>query len=140
MWGVALESLDNGAHFWFLTGSFKGNKSQSLHLREQRRERELAWDATWTLLGSTGGEVFPEVRKGSLCSLASPDCALNLPSQWPWLSNSSLSVPSFPVCTIYTRASRWPAAVVRARGFIHPSFASYPYVDMGFLGDLHEPS
>lgn len=37
-------------------------------------------------------------------------------------------------------ASRWPAAVVSARGFNHPSFASYPYVDMGFLGDLHGAS
>lgn len=81
-------------------------QQKSVFASEQRRKRELAWDATWTLLGSTGGEVFPEVRKGSLCSLASPGCALNLPSHWPWLSNSSLSVPSFPVCTIYT----WPAA------------------------------
>lgn len=106
MWGVALESLDNGAHFWFLTGSFKGNKSQSLHLREQRRERELAWDATWTLLGSTGGEVFPEVRKGSLCSLASPDCALNLPSQWSWLSNSSLIKCTFLPCVHHLHPSQ----------------------------------
>lgn len=37
--GVALESLNNGAHFWLLTGSFEGNKSQSLLLRRQLRKR-----------------------------------------------------------------------------------------------------